>query len=115
MIVYSATKGQFRVDVIDNDIERVIYDKFQERLGRKTARREVDSWAQSMMYMNNVLQKAEVPDNAGVAIEYQIPQSSKRVDFILTGWDEAGHPTAIIIELKQWSEVDATEKDGVAS
>jgi hypothetical protein len=26
----------------------------------------------------------EIPEESGVAIEYQIPQSSKRMDFILT-------------------------------
>ena len=35
--------------------------------------------------MNNVLADPDIPDDARVAIEYQIPRSSKRVDFLLSG------------------------------
>ena len=40
-----------------------------------------------MQYMNNVLVDGEIPADAGVAIEYTIPQTAKRIDFILTGKD----------------------------
>jgi len=66
-----------------------------------------------MVYMNNALIGAGIPADAGVAIEYRIPQTAKRVDFILTGLDQAGRNSAIIVELKQWSEVAATAKDGI--
>jgi hypothetical protein len=42
-----------------------------------------------------------------------IPQTGKRIDFILTGQDATNIDYAIIIELKQWSEADLTTKDGV--
>src|SRR5690606_8858898 len=52
----------------------------------------------------------------GVAIEYRIPLTAKCVDFILTGCDADGNENAVIVELKQWSEVEATGKDaGVAT
>ena len=38
--------------------------------------------------MAKVLGDDEIPDDAGVAIEYQRPQSSKRIDFVITGEDE---------------------------
>ena len=115
MLVYSATKQQFREDVVENRIEHCILEAFKSRLGRSTNKNEIASWTNSMMYMNNVLHLSEVPDDAGVAIEYLIPQSSKRIDFILTGLDESRRDTAIIVELKQWSEVEATNKDGIVS
>ena len=65
--------------------------------------------------MNNVLQMSDVPDDCGVAIEYRIPQTSKRIDFILTGKDDESHDTAIIVELKQWSEVEPTPHDGIVA
>jgi len=43
----------------------------------------------------------EIPSSAGVAIEFGIPQSVKRIDFILTGKDSNFLPTALIVELKQ--------------
>ena len=66
-----------------------------------------------MQYMNNVLMSGQIPGNAGVAIEYQVPFTSKRVDFILSGADGDMRETAVIVELKQWSEVSATQKDAI--
>src|SRR5690606_41733203 len=66
-----------------------------------------------MQYMNNVLVGYGIPEDAGVAIEYKIPLTSKRVDFILTGCDADGNENAVIVELKQWSEVEATGTDAV--
>jgi len=50
-------------------------------------RAEVESWKNSLVYMNNALLGAGTPDDAGVAIEYRIPLTAKRVDFILSGLD----------------------------
>ena len=66
-----------------------------------------------MMYMSQVLADDQIPGNSGVAIEYTLPQSKKRIDFILTGMGQDQKATAIIIELKQWENVKATRMDGV--
>ncbi|MFA5776197.1 MAG: DUF2075 domain-containing protein [Patescibacteria group bacterium] len=113
MIVYSSTKSNFIVDVATNQIEKTILTSFVRELGHSTGRAEVASWRNSMLYMNNVISDREIPDDAGVAIEYKIPQTSKRIDFILTGINGENRKTAILIELKQWSEADITDMDGV--
>jgi len=113
MIVYSATRRDFSNDVFSNQIERKILDALQTRLGRSTAQTEVAAWKNSMQYMNNLLIDGEIAEDAGVAIEYTIPQTAKRIDFILTGKDEDSRDTAVIIELKQWTEALETEKDGI--
>src|SRR5262245_47172336 len=66
-----------------------------------------------MQYMNNVLIDGEIADDAGVAIEYKIPLGGKRIDFILTGKDESRSDTAVIVELKQWTTLEPTEKDAI--
>lgn len=63
--------------------------------------------------MAKVLNDDEIPADAGVAIEYNIPQTGKRVDFILTGRGEDHSPNVIIVELKQWEQAQLTEKDGI--
>ena len=68
-----------------------------------------------MMYMSNILFDEGIPNDAGVAIEYKLPQNSKRIDFIVTGKSKSRNNTAIIIELKQWTEVEATSMDGIVS
>ncbi len=63
--------------------------------------------------MAKVLNDDEIPGDAGVAIEYNIPQTGKRVDFILTGRSEDRSPHVIIVELKQWEQAQLSDKDGV--
>jgi hypothetical protein len=87
MIVYSGTRLQFTDDVYSNVIEEKILEAFRLRTGQSTSKSEIDSWKNSMLYMKNALDHAEIPDDAGVAIEYKIPLTSMRVDFILTGTD----------------------------
>jgi DUF2075 family protein len=115
MIIYQNTKESFINDVISNNIENVIHDFFKLKLGQATTVGEINSWKNSMQYMNNVLMDNEIPNDAGVIIEYQIPQTSKRIDFILTGQDENENNYAILIELKQWSECEITDKDAVVT
>jgi len=115
MIVYTGDKETFSNDVISNNIENIIHNFYIEKLGSATNANEINSWKNSMMYMNNVLLDNDIPHDAGVTIEYQIPQTSKRIDFILSGKDENDVDYAILIELKQWSESKMTDKDGVVN
>ena len=113
MIVYSATAAEFSRDVFANQIEQKILSAFSAQLGHTTSASEIESWKNSMQYMNNVLVSGDIPSDAGVAIEYQIPLTSKRVDFILSGTDENHQETVVIVELKQWTNVSATQKDAI--
>jgi len=113
MIVYSATKTEFRQDVRDNQIAERILESYQRHLGYSTSKSEIDSWKNSMMYMSNILEDNAIPSDTGVAIEYKIPQTSKRIDIILTGINEHKKSTAVIVELKQWSDAQLTDKDAI--
>jgi DUF2075 family protein len=42
-----------------------------------------------------------------------VPQSSKRIDFIIAGEDDRRRSNVIIVELKQWSESRRSEKDAL--
>ena len=113
MIVYHATKEDFCEDVLADRIETKILDFFQRNLNHSTSRSEISSWKNSMQYMDRVLNHSSIPDDCGVAIEYQLPQSAKRIDFILTGLNENNEEYAILVELKQWSEATISNKDGI--
>lgn len=113
MIVYQSTKEKFNQDVLSGNIENIILESFKSKLHKGVGESEVRSWQGSMIYMNMVLSDAHIPYDAGVSIECQIPQTSKRIDFVITGQDEKKAEHAIIIELKQWSKVELTEKDAV--
>ncbi len=115
MIVYQATKGQFLRDTFHDDIHEIIRDSYKECTGREVGRSELASWRESLVCMAKVLNDEAIPIDVGVAIEYVIPQTAKRVDFILTGAGPQDDPKVIIVELKQWSEAKRTEKDGVVT
>ncbi|WP_081002842.1 DUF2075 domain-containing protein, partial [Pseudomonas amygdali] len=113
MIVYAATKQQFLKDSDNDDIEEVILRHFKEATGKKVGASEIKSWQGSLTYMAKVLRDDSLPSDAGLAIELHIPQSSKRIDFLLTGRDEFQAKNAVLIELKQWSKATATTKDAI--
>lgn len=113
MIVYASTKKEFVREVMTNQIEKTILSSFVREMGHSTGKSEIASWRNSMMYMNNIISDPEIPEDAGIAIEYKIPQTSKRIDFILTGLNDEKRKTAVLIELKQWSESEITDMDGV--
>ena len=114
MIVYEATKELFVEDVIQDRIEENIDEKFYNKMGYHTSQSERNAWKNSMEYMLKVLIDSNIPSNIGVAIEYKIPNTSKRVDFIITGFDENRKNVAVIVELKQWEKASIVSgKDGI--
>ena len=116
MLVYEGVKSGFINDVDLNLITDKILNRFKEVFHRSTGESEVNSWRESMLRMRGVLADNEIPDNAGIAIEFNIPHTSNRIDFLLSDYDNKKKNSIIIIELKQWTHADAVEgKDGVVS
>lgn len=114
MIVYQETKKQFLYDVRLDLIEEKIEEKVRERLHKKTAKNEFVSWMNSMQYMYKVMEDKNIPDDSKIAIEYRIPNSNKRVDFIISGEDDQGRESAVIVELKQWQQLEkVTSKEAI--
>ena len=112
MLVYQATKREFMDDAESDAIVRRISDEFQKRLHRPNPG-EVRAWQNSMQYMYKVLNTQDIPGQCGVAIEFGVPYTSSRIDFLLTG-RSASTDAAVIIELKQWDSLRTVpNKDGV--
>lgn len=115
MIVYEGIKRNFIEEVKLNIIANKIYDQFLDKIGH-TTENEIRSWKNSMKFMKDVLEDNKIPDDAGIAIEFKIPNTCMRVDFIITGKDKDGKNTAIIIELKQWDKATIVNgKDGIVN
>ncbi|NLI62066.1 MAG: DUF2075 domain-containing protein [Methanosarcinaceae archaeon] len=110
MIIYSND-----VDGFKNDMFRGVLIDQLDRQVREThhraSRNEIRAWENSLQYMNTVISNANVPGNSGIAIEYMIPSTAKRIDFIISGYDESDKANVVIVELKQWDEVSYA--DGV--
>ena len=111
MIVYNATKSQFNSDVILNQISDKILERLKESNIHGGEDAEYRSWQNSLVFMRNVLDDNEIPDDVEVAIEYQIPRTSKRVDFIICGSDNNNKNNVIVVELKQWDKVEKIDNE----
>jgi hypothetical protein len=92
MIVYQADKRRFIRDTFQDDIEDVLAAQYLRTTGRKAQPAEFRAWANSLFEVGEVLKDPGIPDDMGVALEYTVPQTSKRIDVLLTGEDAAGVP-----------------------
>lgn len=114
MIIYDSTKSEFIDDIVNGVLDDKLESLMKERFGRGAPESELRAWRNSLTYMGNIIGSSSIPADAGIAIEYGIPYTSKRVDLIVTGLNESGRNAAVIVELKQWSSAEAVPgKDGV--
>ena len=104
MIIYENTLGNFNDDVVLNRISDKLYDSLRENHLSGGSDSEINSWNNSLHFMKDVLEP--IPNDCKVAIEYNIPQTSKRVDFMILGRDHQMIDHVVIVELKQWSKVE---------
>ena len=106
MIVYDGLKTDF-LSSCENDSSAIeIEENILAKLGRHTSKSEFRSWENSLNYMYKVLNDDGIPSDAGVAIEFNIPQTSKRIDFMISGYGQDSEPEMVIVELKQWETLE---------
>ena len=105
MIVYDGLKTDFLHSCENDTIALQIEESVLEKLGKHTPKAEFRSWENSLNYMYKVLNDDEIPNDSGVAIEFNIPQTSKRVDFMISGYGNDNKPGMVIVELKQWDSI----------
>jgi DUF2075 family protein len=59
--------------------------------------------------MYHAMNTSEIPGDAGVAIEYRVNGRAFRIDFMLSGKNSAGKESLVIIELKQWTDIQFSD------
>ena len=111
MIVYNANKRTFVQDVKSNQIAPKILNLIRERGLNAGQDREFASWQNSMNFMRNIVDDSEIDDDVQIAIEYNIPQTLKRVDFIIVGADTKDKDNIVIVELKQWTKAEKVDDE----
>jgi DUF2075 family protein len=113
MIVYKESKRTFIDEVTYGQIDDDIEAAFVREVGHYTSKAEKNSWRNSMQYMYKVVNDPAIPDDATIIIEYRLPLSAKRIDFMIAGVNEQGIDSAVIVELKQWESAEKTDMDGI--
>ena len=82
------SKLQFVSDVKAGDIEDKILACIRQKGLNAGQDKEYQSWHNSMQFMRNIVDDDCIEDEVRIAIEYNIPLTSKRVDFIIYGSDD---------------------------
>src|SRR5271165_1985191 len=114
MRLYSGTTTMLADDSAHNRIAGKLRDAFFRELRYEPSPSEVGSWRNSLRALTQAFQMASLNDH-GVLIEYQLPQTSKRLDCIVTGRDLDRQDHAVIVELKQWERCLEAFGDKVVS
>ena len=113
MLVYEGIKSGFINDVDLGIIADKIRNKYIEVVKKRPSAPEFNSWKNSMQYKRGVLSDNEIPGNTGIAIEYNIPPTGCRIDFMMSGYNQ-DKSNVVIIELKQWDKAtEVGQMDGI--
>ncbi len=110
MLAYLASKHQFLADapIIEDKVSEAVSKKFNIKVGHS----EYLSWRNSLgNAMSHIMRSPGIPDDAGIAIEYRLEGRKLRMDFVISGLDEQRNESVVIIELKQWTDVQFSDLD----
>lgn len=111
MRLYSGTSAQFIDDTTHNQISDKLKNAFFANFHYYPSNAEVNSWQNSLRAMSAVFQHSGFRDQ-GVILEYQLPQTSRRLDCLICGRDSLLQDNAVIIELKQWQHSEQSAGRG---
>ena len=108
MLAYLASKEQFLKDA--PTIEDIVKAAVKKNLNLSVGNAEYNAWRNSLgNAMSHAMNDPGIPDDAVVAVEYRLNGRKFRIDFIIAGFNRAGKESVLIIELKQWTEVNFSE------
>jgi hypothetical protein len=104
MHLYQGTTQQFIGDATQARLANQLADRFVQEFRYRPSPSEVTSWRNSLGAMATVLQLADLTDQ-GILVEVRLPLSSRRLDVLITGQNPTTGDAAVVVELKQWTEV----------
>jgi DUF2075 family protein len=111
MLIYKGPTQEFVEHNRFNRIADIMDDAFLSVTGRHAGAAEYTSWQNSLSRVRDVIEVAELNNNY-IALEYSVPYNSQsRIDCLLFGRNNTAD-NVFLVELKQWTKVDATEIEG---
>lgn len=87
--------------ILEKEISYILSKNIEEKMNRRVSASEMTSWENSLSEMMRVIRGESIPDDVNILLEFNLPSTQKRIDFIIAGKDVDGQKNAIIIELKQ--------------
>jgi hypothetical protein len=110
--LYSGLSQDFIRESAHNQISEKMKSAFFNYFRYQPSPSEINSWRNSLRAIAQVLDLTELYDN-GVLLEYQLPQTSRRLDCLLCGKNREDVDSAVIVELKQWERAEESESEGL--
>lgn len=111
MLIYQGSTYDFCDKVKKNRLSDVMAENFRDHYGHSPSQSEFDSWQNSLSRMRDVVELAGLND-CHVALEYEVPYNQSRLDCMLFGTGSNDTQNIALVELKQWSSVNARPEEG---
>jgi DUF2075 family protein len=102
--LYQGSTRRFIGDATQARLATLLSERFFDEFRYQPPKSEVNAWQNSLGALARVLQVGDLTDQ-GILVELKLPLSSKRLDVMLTGAHPERGDSAVIIELKQWTEI----------
>lgn len=111
MRLYSSHLKQFKEDVQLSKIADILAQSYHAAYKHEVSQGEYRSWHYSLRFVKDSLDIVDLTD-CHVVLEHQMPYSSNRLDLMVFGKDNHGTDSAVVVELKQWTEIKTSEIEG---
>ncbi len=111
MRLYEGDISTFRADVLSNKISDKLVDSYKSYYSKLPVHSEIRSWNNSLRALNDAIAYTGLNDNM-IALEYELPYSSRRIDCLFFGKGEDNKENAVIVELKQWEDAKELDIEG---
>jgi len=111
MLIYEADAKTFCSDIRNNTITDIMSSAFLSFFGVRSNQSQINSWQNSLPRVRDLIEISNLKD-INVALEYEVPYNQNRIDCLLFGKDEKSDDNIVLIELKQWTNVQALEDEG---
>ena len=115
MFPYYARKDKFIDDFEHGHLISHLDGELQHTLDEQVDIAEIASWRNSSAYVFIVLNHPDVPDTIEIGVEYVAEQIQgdrpKRVDAVLAGYNLNHEKCMILLELKQYSNLEYKEEE----
>ncbi len=110
MQLYAGSSEEFIDEAVQKRIAERLGEAFYAYFRFRAAGSEFNSWKNSLAALATQLRYSRVRDH-GVVLEMQLPSSSARLDCLIFGERDDGERSAVLIELKQWTEAAPSDWD----
>jgi uncharacterized protein len=108
--LYAGSSADFIEDAVQRRIAEKIGDAFYDYFRFRVSASEFNSWRNSLAALASQFRYSGIMDH-GVVLEMQLPYSSARLDCLIFGKSPSSVDSAVLVELKQWTEVRPSEWD----